>query len=89
MNRFIEFLERATGKKFIKVTGNPDVRRFFKIHDNIKIGKPGKKLNIITTNDLNADGKFYPNYLERRKKKRKDESIVGIPNIGIDDIWKI
>lgn len=92
MNRFIDILGLVTGKKVIRVTGNPVVRRFFKIHDDIKIGKPGKKLNFITTDDLNVNGKLPVDYLERRKQRKKEKENgkgYGIPTSGIDDIWPI
>jgi len=42
--------------------------------------KKGKPLNYVTTNDLNAEGKLFPDYKERRKrrkeKRQKEKSSV-------------
>jgi len=56
----------------IRIVASP-IRHLTNMHDNVKIGKPGKKLNVITTGDLDADGKLYPDYKERRAKRKAEE----------------
>jgi len=37
----------------------------------IEFLKGNKKIDMITTNDLDDDNKLYPNYLERRKQRKE------------------
>lgn len=50
-----------------------------------------KKLNSISTNDLDDQNKLYPDYKERRERRKKkgDESkSFAVSDTGMDDIWK-
>lgn len=82
------YLQRLTGKRVIRSrgvsvshdgrTGIGELRelaeeiRKWKWKDR-KFLKRGKKLNMITSNDLDQDNKLYPNFLERRAKRKKKE----------------
>ena len=37
----------------------------------IEIGKPGPEFKYMSTNDLDVNNKLYPNFIERRKARRK------------------
>jgi len=42
------------------------------IKQGIELGKPGKKLTTLTTNDLDENLKLKPDSLNERKKRDKD-----------------
>lgn len=79
------YLERLTGKRVIRPRmsvshdGRTGISELRKLAEEIrkwkwkdrKFLKRGKKLEFITTNDLDQDNKLYPNFLERRKRRRK------------------
>ena len=89
MSKFVEVLEAITGKSVIRTggisvshdskTGIGELRRLaeevrkWKWIDR-KFLKRGKKLNMITTNDLDQDNKLYPDYLERRERRKKKDN---------------
>ena len=85
MNKFIEILEAMTGKRVIRPKAYVShdgtenlgtLRRYadqlkrLKWH-GVKRIKGTEKLNILTTNDLDENLKLRPDYLARRKKRKK------------------
>jgi len=50
--------------------------------------KKGKPLNCVTTNDLNAEGKLFPDYKERRKRrKEKRNKSKAFESIDLDELF--
>jgi len=54
--------------------------------DPVKLEPPGDKLEILTSNDIDpSTGKPYPDYLERRAKKKKEGERLPDLNVWPDD----
>ena len=99
MNLFLKFLERFTGRKSQRPTmdaytrsKNADlneledlaVRSRLTFREPVKFEPPGPKSKMLLLDDINPEtGKPYPDYLERRRKRREarqnKESHAGCP----------
>lgn len=85
MNKFIEVLEKMTGKKVIRPrasvshdgkVGRGELRKLAgQIRkwkwEGMRFLKKGKKLDMVTTNDLDEEGKLKPDYLEKRAHRNR------------------
>ena len=83
MSLFLKILERFTGRKSqrpaMDASGSGDLgelkglgwrtRRTFR--RKIKMEPPGKKLEILMVEDIDKTGKAYPDYKERRQKRKE------------------
>lgn len=85
---FLSVLEKVVGRmsRHPEITAyhhglSSSERSFFSrwlrriMYQDAKPGGPGKKLNVITSNDLNPDtGKLYPDYKARREARKRQGS---------------
>lgn len=92
MSKFVEVLESITSKKVIRpkvsvfhdgTVGKGELSQLAlhlkkSIWHGVKRIKSKDKLSFITTNDIDENGKLYPDYLEKRKRiKKKEENSPG------------
>jgi len=102
MNLFLKLLERMTGRKSQRSTMDAStmsndsdlddlqdlaMRTYLALREPIKFEPPGPKLKILLTDDINPKtGKAYPDYLERRERRRKAKQGKEIYAACIEDV---
>lgn len=82
--KFLNILEKIVGKKSTRSTmnayGSDDIddlkdlaaRTYSAFRESIKFEPPGPKSKILMTDDIDPKtGKPYPDYMERRRKRRE------------------